>query len=101
MLADWEKKSNTVFKIELKSNVFFFFLPDLINGIRAEKFNKEERDEILSFLDLAFVRLDAWFQWFNTSQKGRSPFFTEFQGVFTLRLLFVFLESTVLKWSHT
>ncbi|CAF2160669.1 unnamed protein product [Brassica napus] len=44
---------------------------DLINGIRAEKFNKEERDEILSFLDLAFVRLDAWFQWFNTSQKGK------------------------------
>ncbi|KAJ0235419.1 hypothetical protein HA466_0266020 [Hirschfeldia incana] len=43
---------------------------DLINGIRAEKFNEEERDEILSFLDLAFVRLDAWFQWFNTSQKG-------------------------------
>ncbi|KAF2534529.1 hypothetical protein F2Q70_00030679 [Brassica cretica] len=43
---------------------------DLINGIRAEKFNKEERDEILSFLDLAFVRLDAWFQWFNTSQKA-------------------------------
>ncbi|CAN7077734.1 unnamed protein product [Brassica oleracea var. botrytis] len=44
---------------------------DLINGIRAEKFNKEERDEILSFLDLAFVRLEAWFQWFNTSQKGK------------------------------
>ncbi|CAN7049982.1 hypothetical protein BRARA_G00865 [Brassica rapa] len=44
---------------------------DLINGIRAEKFNKEERDEILSFLDLAFLRLDAWFQWFNTSQKGK------------------------------
>ncbi|XP_006415793.2 alpha-glucosidase 2 isoform X2 [Eutrema salsugineum] len=44
---------------------------DLINGIRTEKFNKEERDEILSFLDRAFVRLDAWFQWFNTSQKGK------------------------------
>ncbi|CAH8299264.1 unnamed protein product [Eruca vesicaria subsp. sativa] len=44
---------------------------DLINGIRADKFNKEERDQILSFLDLAFVRLDAWFQWFNTSQKGK------------------------------
>ncbi|CAH2034022.1 unnamed protein product [Thlaspi arvense] len=44
---------------------------DLINGIRAEKFNKQERDEILSFLDRAFVRLDAWFQWFNTSQKGK------------------------------
>ncbi|KFK44494.1 hypothetical protein AALP_AA1G264500 [Arabis alpina] len=44
---------------------------DLINGIRTEKFNKAERDEILSFLDRAFVRLDAWFQWFNTSQIGK------------------------------
>ncbi|KAL1187623.1 Alpha-glucosidase 2 [Cardamine amara subsp. amara] len=44
---------------------------DLINGIRTEKFNEAERDEILSFLDRAFVRLDAWFQWFNTSQKGK------------------------------
>ncbi|CAE5958617.1 unnamed protein product [Arabidopsis arenosa] len=44
---------------------------DLINGIRAEKFSKSERDEVLSFLDRAFVRLDAWFKWFNTSQIGK------------------------------
>ncbi|XP_010478035.1 PREDICTED: alpha-glucosidase 2 isoform X2 [Camelina sativa] len=44
---------------------------DLIDGIRAEKFNEVERDEILSFLDRAFVRLDAWFKWFNTSQIGK------------------------------
>lgn len=31
-----------------------------------------ERDEILSFLERASVRLDAWFQWFNTSQTGNS-----------------------------
>ncbi|CAH8253646.1 unnamed protein product [Arabidopsis lyrata] len=44
---------------------------DLINGIRTEKFSKAERDEVLSFLDRAFVRLDAWFKWFNTSQIGK------------------------------
>lgn len=49
---------------------FPVYFPDLISGIRREKFNKAERDEILSFLDRAFVRLDAWFQWFNTSQIG-------------------------------
>ncbi|VVA92421.1 unnamed protein product [Arabis nemorensis] len=46
------------------------YFRDLINGIRREKFVKAERDEILSFLDRAFVRLDAWFQWFSTSQIG-------------------------------
>ncbi|CAA7050834.1 unnamed protein product, partial [Microthlaspi erraticum] len=44
---------------------------DLINGIRTDKFKQEERDDIWSFLDRAFVRLGAWFQWFNTSQKGK------------------------------
>ncbi|KAG7655395.1 Six-hairpin glycosidase superfamily [Arabidopsis suecica] len=44
---------------------------DLINGIRTEKFNEADRDKILSFLDRAFVRLDAWFKWFNTSQIGK------------------------------
>ncbi|KAG2320782.1 hypothetical protein Bca52824_013995 [Brassica carinata] len=62
---------------------------DLINGIRAEKFNKEERDEILSFLDQAFVRLDAWFQWFNTSQKGKEmgSYFWHGRDSLTNRLL--------------
>ncbi|CAN8304148.1 unnamed protein product [Cochlearia groenlandica] len=44
---------------------------DLINGIRSGRFNKTERDEIMPFLERAFVRLDAWFQWFNTSQIGK------------------------------
>lgn len=46
------------------------FFPDLIDGIRTEKFSASESDEILSFLERASVRLDAWFQWFNTSQTG-------------------------------
>lgn len=49
-----------------------YIYPDLINGIRTEKFSKAERDEVLSFLDRAFVRLDAWFKWFNTSQIGNN-----------------------------
>ncbi|XP_006306769.2 alpha-glucosidase 2 [Capsella rubella] len=61
--------------LQLPSNgnppTLLLVIRDLIDGIRAEKFNKAERDEILSFLDRAFVRLDAWFKWFNTSQIGK------------------------------
>lgn len=71
---------------------FHVFWLDLINGIRTEKFNEAERDKILSFLDRAFVRLDAWFQWFNTSQKGNNmeTIFTELlQDDFTFQPLCV------------
>ncbi|KAF1001540.1 hypothetical protein AG4045_017699, partial [Apium graveolens] len=27
--------------------------------------------QISSFLERAFVRLNAWFQWFNTTQSGK------------------------------
>ncbi|XP_010531615.1 PREDICTED: mannosyl-oligosaccharide glucosidase GCS1 [Tarenaya hassleriana] len=49
----------------------FLVIRDLLDGIKTEKFNAGERDEILTFLDRASVRLDVWFQWFNTSQIGK------------------------------
>ncbi|XP_062110650.1 mannosyl-oligosaccharide glucosidase GCS1 isoform X3 [Humulus lupulus] len=49
----------------------FLVLHDMIHGLKENKFNSVERNEIISFLERAFVRLEAWFQWFNTSQSGK------------------------------
>lgn len=50
------------------------FFPDLLNGIRMGKFSSQETNEITDFLSRAYIRLNAWFQWFNTAQSGESVF---------------------------
>ncbi len=50
-------------------------LPDLLHGIEKNKFTSAESNEIISFLERAFVRLEAWFQWFNTTQSGIPPIY--------------------------
>ncbi|CAL5347018.1 unnamed protein product [Camellia sinensis] len=37
--------------------------------MKRNKFTAIERDQISSVLEWAFVRLEAWFQWFNTTQS--------------------------------
>nr|VDD63503.1 unnamed protein product [Brassica oleracea] len=63
------------FVVQYPSNgnppTLFLVIRDLIDGIKTEKIIASEKDEILSFLERASVRLDAWFQWFNTSQTGK------------------------------
>ncbi|KAG5380374.1 hypothetical protein IGI04_028216 [Brassica rapa subsp. trilocularis] len=63
------------FVVQYPSNgnppTLFLVIRELIDGIKTEKFIASEKDEILSFLERASVRLDAWFQWFNTSQTGK------------------------------
>ncbi|KAF2595320.1 hypothetical protein F2Q70_00044897, partial [Brassica cretica] len=63
------------FVVQYPSNgnppTLFLVIRDLIDGIKTEKFIASEKDEILSFLERASVRLDAWFQWFNTFQTGK------------------------------
>ncbi|KAF8099172.1 hypothetical protein N665_0248s0002 [Sinapis alba] len=63
------------FVVQYPSNgnppTLFLVIRDLIDAIKTEKFIPSEKDEILSFLERASVRLDAWFQWFNTSQTGK------------------------------
>ncbi|XP_028112068.1 mannosyl-oligosaccharide glucosidase GCS1 isoform X6 [Camellia sinensis] len=49
----------------------FLVLRDLVCGMKRNKFTATERDQISSVLDRAFVRLEAWFQWFNTTQLGK------------------------------
>ncbi|GMI70826.1 glucosidase 1, KNOPF [Hibiscus trionum] len=49
----------------------FLVLRDLVNGIKKKKFTASESNEIISFLQQAFVRLEAWFQWYNTTQSGK------------------------------
>ncbi|XP_061360752.1 mannosyl-oligosaccharide glucosidase GCS1 isoform X2 [Gastrolobium bilobum] len=48
----------------------FLALNDIINGLKNKEFTSIERSEISLFLERAFVRLEAWFQWFNTTQSG-------------------------------
>ncbi|KAJ7957586.1 mannosyl-oligosaccharide glucosidase GCS1-like [Quillaja saponaria] len=48
----------------------FLVLRDIVHGIKNKKFTATESNEILLFLERASVRLEAWFQWFNTSQSG-------------------------------
>ncbi|CAK9144298.1 unnamed protein product [Ilex paraguariensis] len=49
----------------------FLALRDLICRMKRDKFTATENNEISSFLERAFVRLEAWFQWFNTTQSGQ------------------------------
>ncbi|KAG2323997.1 hypothetical protein Bca52824_006725 [Brassica carinata] len=46
-------------------------LCDLIDGIQRKKFKNEDSEAIVSFLEGAFGRLEAWFKWLYTSQKGK------------------------------
>ncbi|CDP19898.1 unnamed protein product [Coffea canephora] len=50
----------------------FLVLRDLICSIKAKKFAAGERKEISIFFDEAFVRLEGWFKWFNTTQSGKA-----------------------------
>lgn len=43
---------------------------DFVRGLKNNKFTGTDRNEISLFLERAFVRLEAWFQWFNTTQSG-------------------------------
>ncbi|PIN15118.1 Glucosidase I [Handroanthus impetiginosus] len=49
----------------------FLVLRDLVCGINKNKFTASEKKEISIFFRQAFVRLDAWFKWFNTTQSGK------------------------------
>ncbi|CAL0329724.1 unnamed protein product [Lupinus luteus] len=48
----------------------FLVLSDIVNGLKNNEFTAVDRSEISLFLERAFVRLEAWFQWFNTTQSG-------------------------------
>lgn len=47
----------------------WFFL-DIINGLKNNEFTALDKTDILAFLERAFVRLEAWFHWFHTTQSG-------------------------------
>ncbi|MED6180460.1 hypothetical protein PIB30_010676 [Stylosanthes scabra] len=48
----------------------FLVLSDIVNGLKTNKFSAKDRSDIYLFLERAFVRLEAWFRWFNTTQSG-------------------------------
>ncbi|KAI9080854.1 hypothetical protein K1719_037163 [Acacia pycnantha] len=48
----------------------FLVISDFVHGLKNKKFSGSDRNEISLFLERAFVRLEAWFQWFNTTQSG-------------------------------
>ncbi|KAI4964728.1 hypothetical protein ZWY2020_059785 [Hordeum vulgare] len=49
----------------------FLALRDLSSGIHAHQFSDEEAQKISTFLKRAYVRLNSWFQWFNSTQSGK------------------------------
>ncbi|KAL6188201.1 hypothetical protein ACLB2K_039594 [Fragaria x ananassa] len=63
------------FVAQLPSNgnppTLFLVLRELLHGLKKNKFTAAEGNNISSFLKQAYVRLEAWFQWFNTTQSGK------------------------------
>lgn len=49
----------------------FLVLQDLVCGMMRNRFSATESKEISSFFEQSFGRLEAWFQWFNTTQAGK------------------------------
>ncbi|OAY72671.1 Mannosyl-oligosaccharide glucosidase GCS1 [Ananas comosus] len=49
----------------------FLALRELASGINTSSFSSEETKKISAFLERAYIRLNAWFQWFNTTQSGK------------------------------
>jgi mannosyl-oligosaccharide glucosidase len=49
---------------------FETFPLDIVRSLKKNKFTATESNEVSSFLERAFVRLEAWFQWFNATQSG-------------------------------
>nr|XP_027191588.1 mannosyl-oligosaccharide glucosidase GCS1-like isoform X2 [Cicer arietinum] len=45
-------------------------LSGIINALKNSEFNAMDRSEISLFLECAFGRLEAWFQWLNITQSG-------------------------------
>ncbi|KAL4570114.1 hypothetical protein LXL04_025765 [Taraxacum kok-saghyz] len=48
----------------------FLVLQEMICGMKSNKFSETESKEISTFFEGSFSRLEAWFQWFNTTQSG-------------------------------
>ncbi|CAI0381113.1 unnamed protein product [Linum tenue] len=49
----------------------FLVIRDLLNGIERNIFTDVESRDVTSFLERAFIRLEAWLQWFNITQSGK------------------------------
>nr|XP_004504457.1 mannosyl-oligosaccharide glucosidase GCS1-like isoform X2 [Cicer arietinum] len=49
----------------------FLALSGIINALKNNEFNAMDRSEISLFLESAFDRLEAWFQWLNITQSGK------------------------------
>ncbi|KAK7246978.1 hypothetical protein RIF29_41852 [Crotalaria pallida] len=64
-------------------------LSDIVSGLKDNKFTAMDRNDISLFLNHAFVRLEAWFQWFNTTQSGSltSSYYWHGRDNKTIRLL--------------
>ncbi|XP_057776938.1 mannosyl-oligosaccharide glucosidase GCS1 [Salvia miltiorrhiza] len=49
----------------------FLVLREFVCSIKKHKFSASQSNDISTFLRRAFVRLDAWYKWFNTTQSGK------------------------------
>ncbi|KAG6426732.1 hypothetical protein SASPL_110961 [Salvia splendens] len=44
---------------------------EFVCGMKKDKFSASQVNDISTFLRRAFVRLNAWYKWFNTTQSGK------------------------------
>ncbi|XP_078447230.1 glucosidase 1 [Wolffia australiana] len=51
----------------------FLVIRELVKGMKRKQFSNPQTEEISTFLERAFVRLEAWTQWFNRTQSGKEP----------------------------
>ncbi|KAK1259540.1 Mannosyl-oligosaccharide glucosidase GCS1 [Acorus gramineus] len=67
----------------------FLVLRDLLSAMKKNKFSTSDTADISTFLNRAFIRLEAWFQWFNRTQSGKvaSTFYWHGRDSMTIREL--------------
>lgn len=63
-----------------------FRFSDLVCSMKRKNLSVAESNEISSFLERAFVRLESWFQWFNTTQSGQYGFYLLFSFPYCINL---------------
>lgn len=59
--------------------------------MKKNKFSAAESKDISAFFERSFGRLEAWFQWFNTTQSGNSVTCT---NVVTILFIFKMIQKS-------
>ena len=81
-------QSNLAFEYSINLPYALFLWTDLASGIHAKQFSDDEAEKISAFLERAYMRLNSWFQWFNSTQSGKLYLF-HFNFLYSLTSVWV------------